>query len=179
MKNVTKTELYKTVDDLIVNNGFNFNAINYCVDSIELAKKVCRNVTIEYLDFNSISICGMLYKTKKSTSIALNSRRSSAGRNFDCMHELIHYWLHDAEKYYCDNKDIRGFNDHIEWQANEGAAQFLMPHQIFIPAYLRLQRSNYPLNEIINRLSQKFNVGAQSIKIRISSLKKEIENHQT
>jgi len=170
MKYLTKADLYKTIDTLIIDNGFSFDAINYCVDSIELAKIVCKNLTIEYLDFKTTSICGMLYKTEKSTSIALNSRRPAAGKNFDCMHELIHYWLHDTETFYCDTREKSYMNSYLEWQANEGAAQFLMPHQVFVPAYMRLKNAQTPFDEMINRLARRFNVGSQSVKVRITSL---------
>ena len=175
---LTKKDLYRIIDGLIMDNGFSFGAVNYCVDSVALAKKACRNVKIELLDFKTINICGILFKTAKSTSIGLNSRRSAAGRNFDCMHELIHYWLHNAESFYCDQRSQNDMNDYIEWQANEGAAQFLMPYQVFIPAYMRMEEASASEDEIVHSLGRRFNVGGQSVKVRIASLQNEIAQYK-
>jgi len=178
---LTKKDLYQVITLLAELNGFNFNAVNYKVNSIELAKRVCHNLHLEYLDFKTTDLCGILYKSEKSTSIALNSRRSVGGRNFDCMHELMHYWLHDSEAFYCSDKlEPSPTSDYFEWQANEGAAQFLMPYQVFIPTYCRLKDSlsatcSETDKEIANRLCRRFNVGKKSIEIRIKGLEYEID----
>jgi len=182
---LTKKGLYQVVTHLAELNGFNFNAVNYKVNSIELAKEVCHNLHLEYLDFKTLDLCGILYKSEKSTSIALNSRRSAGGRNFDCMHELIHYWLHGEEAFYCSNKlEPSSTSNYFEWQANEGAAQFLMPYQVFIPAYCRLKNSlsvthneGEANKEIVARLQRRFNVGKKSVEIRIKSLEHEIKHY--
>jgi len=183
---ITKKELYDIINQLSSQNGFHFESVNYKVNAINLAHKVCRNLKLEYLDFKTLNICGLLYKTDKTTSIALNSRRSQGGRNFDCMHELIHYWLHDNNEFYCYDKTINSpDSDYFEWQANEGAAQFLMPYQIFIPEYCRLLKSLPPhytqdhvSDEIEKRLAARFNVGKQSITVRLKSLENEIKQYK-
>jgi Zn-dependent peptidase ImmA (M78 family) len=177
----TKKDLYKAVTELATANGFSFELVNYCVNAVALAKKVCRNLKIEYLDFKTLAFCGLMYKTEKSTSIALNSRRSAGGRNFDCMHELIHYWLHDRNDYQC----FGGSDDYYEWQANEGAAQFLMPYQLFIPKFCQIEKTlncDYISGERkadINReLSKRYFVGTQSVEIRVKSLGYEINQYK-
>jgi Zn-dependent peptidase ImmA (M78 family) len=177
---LTKRGLYDLITEYIVGNGFNLNSVNYCIDAVALANRVCVNLKIEYLDFRNLAICGLLHKTPKTTSIALNSRRSAGGRNFDCMHELIHYWLHEGSEFICDDNFVKQ-DTYIEWQANEGAAQFLMPYQVFIPTYCKMERSlanthtpNERAAEINRRLAKRYNVGGQSVEVRVKTLGYEI-----
>jgi len=156
-------------------------AQNYKVDAIQLAMQVCVAPKIEIIEFDNIKICGLLYKGDSSTTIGLNARRSAGGRNFDCMHELMHYWLHnDKDSFYC----LDGMSSHIEWQANEGAAQFLMPYQSFIPNYCYLHDKLYAkympqkAYEVqVSMLANSYMVGEMSIKIRMKSLKNEIAQY--
>ena len=160
--------------------GFNVYAQNYRIDSIALAMAVCLNPEIKILEFNDITICGILYKGEFSTTIGLNARRSPAGRNFDCMHELIHYWMHNRDTFYC----LENISSHIEWQANEGAAQFLMPYQSFIPNYCRFHDKFYsklPPDQAyraqIAALAAHYMVGELAVKFRLERLKNEIAQY--
>lgn len=179
---ITKKQLYDTVTDLLHACGFRLDVVGYRVDAIALAPEVCHNLEIKHLDFESSLLCGILYKTEKSTSIALNNRRTEQGKNFDCMHELMHYWLHDSTKFYC----YENARSYFEWQANEGAAQFLMPYQIFIPKYAKLADTYYntyapdvALSKLTQSFSRQFNVTEQSVLVRINSLKNEIKQYES
>lgn len=151
----------------------------YRVDSIALAKRVCKNLTLEILPFKQTKICGILYRGEHSTSIALNAGRSAGGRNFDCMHELIHYWLHEDEPVF---QCIEGNADvFLEWQANEGAAQFLMPYQSFIPNYcaayddvFRVYSGAAAEAALVSRLAAGYGVGELAARYRINTLRREI-----
>lgn len=184
IKRLSKVRLYDIISDKIVECGFDPFAPSYHVDAVELAGRVCHNLSIEVLDFETYSICGILYKSQYSTAIALNGRRSETGRNFDCMHELIHYWLHDNGTYYCgdtifDNEQNRG----AEWQANEGAAQFLMPYQNFLPRYIKLFEAltkKQPLErvykQIVSIFADEYGVGQRVVEYRLQSLREDIGN---
>ncbi|MCL2235580.1 MAG: ImmA/IrrE family metallo-endopeptidase [Defluviitaleaceae bacterium] len=157
--------------------GFNLRAANYRIDAIRLARDICLDLTIEMMQFNTSDICGVLVKGEVSTYMALNTRRSATGKNFDCMHELIHYMFHDREQFICDAKA----DNHLEWQANEGAAQFLVPYQSFIPNYCKLYDSYYGSMKpdkahktLIAHLSQQYMVGELVITYRLNQLKQEI-----
>ena len=160
--------------------NYNVFSQNYRIDALRLAKEVCYNLDIQILDFDEIKICGILYKGAYSTTIGLNSRRSATGKNFDCMHELIHYWFHEFDMFYC----VDDILNHIEWQANEGAAQFLVPYQSFIPVYCHFFDKFYGRyspsgahKALISALSQNYMVGESVIEIRIKSLKQEIAQY--
>ena len=96
------------------------------------------------------------------------------------MHELIHYWLHDRDMFYC----LNGAESHGEWQANEGAAQFLIPYQSFIPNYCYLHDRFYGYfapqaahDMLIKALAGKYMVGEMTVKFRIKSLGAEISQY--
>ena len=174
----TKRTLYNQVDALKHKLGLDNIDISYPVDSKKLAKKYCKNVVLEEIEFPSHYICGILYKGDNTTSIALNSNREICQQNFDCMHELIHYFFHNISycQLMCSDKNIKQ-DSYIEWQANEGAAQFLVPYQIFIPKYLELEKKyahSFWEDDSIEELAKYFNVSYGVIKNRINSLETEI-----
>lgn len=164
---ISKNDLYDTVDKKIRSLGITYN--NYPINSISLAKGIKDNIIIEYHKFKSFSICGMLYKGDNISTIYLNSLRSGKGHNFDCMHELMHYWFHDSQDIICCDKSISQHKGR-EWQANEAAAQALMPVELFLQKY-----HEYSGN--ISKLSDFFNVGETSIEYRIKNLKNEISKY--
>ncbi|MCL2168916.1 MAG: ImmA/IrrE family metallo-endopeptidase [Defluviitaleaceae bacterium] len=183
-KFLNKAGLYKLVSEKAASLDFNMSAPNYKIDSISLAYEVCLNLRIEMLNFTGTKICGILYKGKNSTTIGLNARRSLFGQNFDCMHELIHYWFHDEENFLCTPPDFSPASRlaaHLEWQANEGAAQFLMPYQSFIPNYSNAHDHFYSRlaperakDAVVEHLANHYFVGQMAVGYRLNSLQKEI-----
>ena len=177
---LTKANLYEIVTQKATSLGFNVRAQNYQINAIQLAMQVCINPQIQILEFSNIKVCGLLYKGRFATTIGLNSRRSHTGKNFDCMHELMHYWLHDASTFYC----LDDMDNYMEWQANEGAAQFLMPYQSFIPNYCYLHDklyASYPPQKAyemqLATLAQNYIVGEMAVKFRMQSLQNEIAQY--
>lgn len=170
----TKKQLYDNVDSLL--EELDITHQDYPIDSKSLAKKFCINLHIEEIYLNNL--CGILYKGK-STGIALNANHTKVMQNFDCMHELIHYFLHEdisSFKCICPEKGVNQC-DRLEWQANEGAAQALVPFQLFIPRYVELSQK-YPRDcmkiKILKILTKEFNVSENVIENRINNLKYEI-----
>ncbi|MCL2753128.1 MAG: ImmA/IrrE family metallo-endopeptidase [Defluviitaleaceae bacterium] len=177
---LSKARLYEELSLKAREIGLNFGSPNYRMDSLKLVMEVCINPQIIYIDFEDAIICGILYKGRNCTTIGLNSRRSHLGKNFDCMHELIHYWFHGAEYFWCDQDQ----KNHLEWQANEGAAQFLMPYQSFIPNYSHLHDELYERlppeaahDAVIARLSAQYLVGETAVKYRLNGLQNEIKQY--
>lgn len=173
-----KKDLYMFVDELRTKLKITLSPHDYPINSIDLGKRFCKNLTIDQLPFPTSSICGILYKGEKTTSIALNSNRDPFMQNFDCMHELIHYFFHDISfcQLMCSEKTILQ-DKYIEWQANEGAAQFLIPYQLFIPKYIELEKKyahSYWGTETEEELAKFFNVSVGVISNRIKNLENEI-----
>ncbi len=176
---LTKSELYDIITKKIIEMRFDPYSTDYRINSYDIACRVCENLLIKDIDFEGMKLCGILYKGENSTSIALNSRRSSKGQNFDLMHEVIHYLLHEGNYFYCNSMA----QDYFEWQANEGAAQFLMPYQSFIPRLVNTINKVYDQTGCLNdsivtrRLSDHYFVGEQAIKNRVKSLRTEITQY--
>ncbi|MCX7747317.1 MAG: ImmA/IrrE family metallo-endopeptidase [Clostridia bacterium] len=163
---IKKQDLHTLVDNKIRTLGLSYS--DYPIRSLVIAESLCKNIVVEYWKFHSAKVCGVLYKGQKESTIILNSLRSEKGLNFDCMHELIHYWFHPAEERLCiEDSNINQIKGR-EWQANEGAAQALMPVELFIQKY-------YDFKGDIEKLSDYFFVGEVSIKFRIFSLKNNIK----
>ncbi|WP_163195248.1 ImmA/IrrE family metallo-endopeptidase [Clostridium thermarum] len=159
---VDKDIFYKMIENKLSSLGITEQ--DYPLNSIKLAQKFYSNLQIEFLDFKSINIGGILFKHPNISSMALNKSRSKKGRNFDCMHELIHFWFHPETEYLCtylSNNDIQ--RKKLEWHANEGAAHALMPKNLFIRKYKEFKGE-------ISKLSDFFFVGERAIAYRILNL---------
>lgn len=176
-----KTTLYWQVDALKKRLRSLYFFDNTGIDAKNLAYQCVNNLAIQEVLFDSTKICGILYKGDRKTSIALNARRTAEMQNFDCMHELIHYFLHDVCYCQCICSDEQGGRciqqDRIqEWQANEGAAQFLVPYQDFIPrfSYLldNLPDKGFGVEAYFARI---YGVSQRVISNRIASLGYEID----
>jgi hypothetical protein len=162
-KFIEREELYYLIDEKLKSLGI--NNYDYPLDSMKIASIYKDTLTVDIIEFPSKRLGGLLYKDPEGfqSFIALNSNKSIKARNFDCMHELIHYWFHPPGHKLCYNKDFIVQNKGIEWHANEGAAQVLMPEKLFKERYQQFQGN-------ISRLSNCFNVSEQSIKFRIKNL---------
>lgn len=174
---LSKRKLYDLINEKALELGLNLYSPNYRIASQDLAMEVCLNLEIVEKDLVDDGIYGILYRGKNTTRIALNSRRSYYGKNFDCMHELMHYWFHGNEYFFCNHDQ----KNHLEWQANEGAAQFLMPYQSFIPNYSLLHDEFYvrfspdvAYDMLIGRLAAQYLVGKTAVQYRINGLLQEI-----
>lgn len=169
---MTKAELYVAIDVIKTNLGLH-NA--YSINSKRLA--ACfPNLTLEEYRFSTSSIGGVLMKGEKHSLMCLNSQRDNLEQNFDCMHELIHFWRpHPASTYTCYDKLTQ--NSYFEWEANEGTAEMLVPYHKFIPeiceTYNHL-RDGHDYN-YLTYFSEKYFVTERVIQLRISSLSYEID----
>lgn len=174
----TKAELYNAIDEF--NNMLDIDSFsNYPLNSIEIAKIYCHNLTVEQVMFPTTTICGILCRDDTETKISLNSKRDDVMQNFDCMHEVMHYYLHEGTRFNCVCTETTiAQNRILEWQANEGAAQTLVPYQLFIPEYVSYSKKyahdTWKLLDAQSDLAKMFNVTPQVIKNRIDNLEYEI-----
>ena len=114
--------------------------------------------------------------------ILLNSNRTPKEQNFDCAHELMHIYLHGQLKkrsFQC--YDGRTFqNSYIEWQADEGAAEYCVPAAEFIPITVeRLENTALKKNECARKrfckeMSDLFLVPEKVIAYRLDNLQYEM-----
>ena len=129
--------------NLLINKilfNLNINERNFPRNSIDIIKKYYSDIEIFYEKFHTKDIGGIIYIGDITTSILLNSQRNNKSLNFDCMHELIHYWCHSKNNYLCVESNKMKSKKDLEWQANEGAAQALMPKDIFVQKYFEFDK---------------------------------------
>lgn len=159
---IKKENLYKLIDEKLSELGITHK--DYPLDARAIAQSIGPSLKIEYHKFPTNKMGGILYKGEEISSMALNTLRSEKGQNFDCMHELIHYWFHPPGTMLCVDSNYIHQNSGREWQANEGAAQALMPKDLFICKYIELDGN-------ISALSDFFMVGERCVEFRINNLK--------
>jgi hypothetical protein len=144
------------------------------LDVKKLAKR--ENIDIRYHPFDSEAIGAVLYKGFYS-AILINSNKSPLEQRFDLAHELIHFWLHPSQTSFSFQKPhLR--DKEKEWQANEGAAQLLLPYSDFIPKFVNTAKfveENYqPLEEVYSELARFYKVAPVVVDYRIRNLESEI-----
>jgi Zn-dependent peptidase ImmA (M78 family) len=179
----TKAGLYKEINHLrdfvgIDQTDYPINLINMC--------KVRGNILVEAVPFNTPGLKGMASiasREGENDIILLNSYQSEEERNFICGHELIHLALHRHEKvksFNCFEKILPNQDGFLEWQANEGSAEFIVPYQLFLPKIkksLPSLKTSSDYRQFRRDSASSFNVTDAVIKFRLDDLKYEIQQY--
>lgn len=150
---------------------------------INIVRRWDYGIKLEKIPFKTRGLRGMSYPGAKPQPdiILLNSKRSEVEQNFDCAHELVHLTMHrhlNKQVFNCfDGSTAPNQDSFLEWQANEGAAEFFIPYKVFIP-HLKECIGNKPSRENIEEFKRYaadlYCVPPAVIKYRIESLKYEI-----
>lgn len=139
-------------------------------------------IKLEAIPFKTHGLRGMaaIADAPDPDVILLNTRRSPLEQNFDCGHETMHLGLHrhtGQKTFNCYDEVTAKQNPFLEWQANEGSAEFFVPHRIFIPMlheFLGLHPTFQTVQEFIQLSANTFMVPQQVIRYRLENLKYEI-----
>lgn len=174
MSSNAKIELYRFIGDMrkkypLLCYSKNKNIEEFCLDN---------NIELHLKKFDSKGLCGAAFVGEKHDTIILNSCRSKSEMTFDFIHELIHTKKHrntDKQAFACfDRKQ----NSYIEWEANEGAAEFLVPYKLFLPIikenYNKINSQVFGAFQFCEETAGLFNVSNAVITNRLDNLKYEI-----
>ncbi|MDL2253743.1 ImmA/IrrE family metallo-endopeptidase [Ruminococcaceae bacterium OttesenSCG-928-I18] len=138
-----------------------------------LAVSTQYGLTVHYAEFTSDRIRGVALISDNLT--ILNYRLLPRQRNYFAAHELVHHDNHGDIKteFYCSvgNPDNRKY---YEWEANEGAAEFLVPYKSLLPTIkcnIRDIHSPDDMEVFRTNLAKQFNVPKQTIYYRMERLK--------
>lgn len=117
-----------------------------------------------------------------SRSIMLDSKMSDFEQNFYCAHEVMHHIIHKnrpTKLFSCYEETQAEQDSFVEWEANEGAAQFLVPYQDFIPRFSAVL-DNPPHKDfwIEGYFSDQYGVSPQVITFRLNNLEYEIDQYR-
>ncbi len=168
-----KKDLYELVDRVRRNAGI---SIGTPIRVLSLCQTL-RDVSVVFHEFDTQGFCGAAFAGPKENTIVLNNTRSRIEQNFDCGHELIHLLKHrglNGGIFQCFSTQ----NSFLEWEANEGSAQLIVPYQDFIPRFVSCLQSNYPVWGIQEELAEFYGVSSQVIRIRLNSLSYEIDQYR-
>lgn len=178
---LTKRDLYSKVAD--IRKKLNIKEDEYPV-KIQSKCLSIKNLELQYHDFNSCKLGGILMHGNKVDTMILNSKRTNEEKEFDCAHEVIHLFEHrgNGTLFNCFDKnyvrDLNKIDTTIEWQANEGAAELLLPWKNFIPNVVYEYMStegDFDKSSIVNYiLAINYGVTEAIIEYRIENLKYEI-----
>lgn len=178
----TKENLYKEIDNIRAFLGLSTTdrAGLFLWDALAAQP----NLVIQTVPFKTAALRGMLYfgSDTENNVMLLNQNRSIEEQIFDCSHETCHLFLHRGEyrpsftcmDTVCDHQD-----SYLEWHANEGGAQLLLPYQDFIPRFvfflhaMRTQKHCIP-----SILAKYYKVTQTVVNNRISSLSYEIDQYR-
>lgn len=120
--------------------------------------------------------------------ILLNSNLSYVEHNFQGIHELIHIYESKScpgASFSCYDTIMPNQNTYVEWIANEGAAELLMPYKVFIPHFASLFNiytnelsewvRTYGNKDIYDVIAGQFNVTSIAVRNRVKSLSYETD----
>ena len=175
----TKGDLYRYASDLKKLMGIKWDRIG--IDFFEACEGL-KKLDIRVISLKDKSLRGLAIP--KDNIILLNSSRNEIERNFDCAHEFIHVVKHkfeNSQPFRCFDKLRPQQNSFLEWQANEGAAEILVPYKAFIPIfceYLPSCEDVYTYYCLLDYLAHLFNVPVRVIELRIENLKYEIYQYE-
>lgn len=114
--------------------------------------------------------------------ILLNENKSFVEQNYHGFHELTHILTVDepGTTLNCFGNTRPNQNSYIEWLANEGAAEFLMPYKEILPIIRNESKTfdehSMPIFDLSEKLSNMYNVSTVVVQNRISSCKTTLEN---
>lgn len=158
--------------------------ISFPVKAIDFAQLNCKNPVIEEIPFPSSKIGGIMHRGSKTTTIGVNACHDEEQKNFYGIHEVFHYiWHQDDERSLICGETPRKQDAILEWQANEGAAELLMPHYLFIPELVS-GCEMYPIKglsaitETKNAMKKKYGITDRVLYNRIEDLRYETQQYR-
>lgn len=179
----TKSDLYKAVNEIRCFAGI--DEYNGTVD----IKDICSNkyhIKIASIPFKTQGLRGMASIAMGEDNddvILLNSRQTEEEQNFICGHELMHLILHrnkNIQSFNCFEKVMPNQDNFLEWQANEGSAELIVPYYKFLPDIKDAKPSFKRWNDIYSfklDMAEKYHVSYAVISVRCESLKYEIDQY--
>ena len=136
---------------------------------------------VQRQSFETAGLCGLAFLGPRQDTIILNSARTPAQQNFDCAHEAIHLALHRSalpELLHCFETPRKSTLPALEWQANTGAAELLVPYRLFLPlvkqALPQLAKTPGGIYALRQDMAERFAVPEATIAFRFEDLRYEL-----
>lgn len=160
---MTRGVLYRRIDAMRQKYG-----IRGRFDPFDFA--AARQIPVQYHAFSDPHLKGILVRSGGVCGIVLDPRLSGEQQRVTLTHELVHLELHYGEQG-------TAFSDHdgMEYQADEGAAELLMPYHDLLPraASFRRRYRQDPV-KITGLLAAHYRVDLDTMQRRLDSLDYEL-----
>ena len=88
------------------------------------------------------------------------------------VHELVHFFCHNLDRFMC-NPFTNVVYGKFEWQANEGAAELILPHKFFVEDFHISMQEYGDINKAIKNTAKVYKVNEQVVKYRLMNLQDE------
>ena len=110
-----------------------------------------------------------------SAVILLNGLFSAPSLRFTLAHELVHLMLHPPAAQNVCTEELASPKGVLEWEANEGAAELLLPYRQVLPYFTTL--TGLSSSQKTERLSARFQVSPTAARYRLEGLKGDWEDY--
>lgn len=183
MRKFTKKELYHEIS--VIRKASNITFDSYPLNSIQLCEH-SPNIKVALVRFKTPGLRGMVSiapNENDSHVILINANRPPDEYNFICTHEVMHLYLHrdcGAQSFNCFEPACPDQDLGVEWQANEGAAELLVPASLLLPKIRERFDHLYYKEDYENfkcELAEQFAVSYGVVNFRFESLKYEIHQY--
>lgn len=173
---LSKEELYAIIafirDRFSISTSEIFNVPQFCQNNFKGI------IEYEFHKFKDAKIGGFLVKNRlpEKSYITVNSSKEPISSIFDLTHEMVHFLLHPEDRKHYISSSLCDV-DNFEWQANEGAAELLVPYRKFIPHFvegIRTCKNRMDYLKLLQYFSGQYIVSKAVVEYRISGLKYEI-----
>lgn len=182
---MSKKDLYESVNNL--KNRMHINDFEYPLDIFDICQNRLVNIEIGAANFKTNDLRGMAIISEnvkcENHVILVNANKSPEEINYHGTHELMHITIQHnkaGQAFKCYDKVKPTQDSYIEWQANEGAAEFLVPYRILLP----LIKKNYNkmcigfgAYDFCEVYASQFGVSPVVMQNRLNALSYEIEQY--
>ena len=177
---MTKQQIYRAVERY--KQQLAIEQADYPLDLVDLCQQ--RHwAALALVPFKTPLLRGMAVPSddpEHNDVILLNGCQTREECNFYCGHELIHLGLHRnrvGQTFSCYETVMPNQNRYVEWQANEGGAELLVPYRLLFPALrARAKELNAPRSreKLAQQLADEFFVSPAVMRVRFQSLQYEL-----
>ncbi len=182
---MSKKDLYESINNL--KNKINLQDAEYPLDIFDICRNRLTNIEIGKVPFKTNDLRGMAVVSEnpiiENHVILVNGNKTPQEMNYYGAHELIHIAIQKnkaGQTFTCYDKVKPTQDRYVEWQANEGAAEFLVPYRRLLP----IIKKHYDkicvglgTYNFCKTYSQLFGVSTVVMQNRLNSLSYEIDQY--
>lgn len=172
MKRYTKTEIIDKANEVIKNNKLNSPPINLDLICKKNSIRVNRVNTNRMENRLQRPISGLITNLDGDFNIYVNEKDAPRRQRFTIAHELGHFFLHTEKNNIQTIISFRGESNPIETEANNFAAELLMPRDMLKHQIEQLNKGDKFLlrDDVICEIAKIFDVSEIAAEIRLKEL---------